>query len=118
MVMAKARVTGGDDEIVQTAIGDMASRIAERFQPHRIILFGSQARGTPNYHSDVDLLVVMENGTNKRDAAIEMREAVIDAPVAKDIVVTTPDEIERRGNLVGTVLRAALREGVTLYERP
>ena len=108
---------GGDDEIVQTAIGDMASRIAERFQPYRIILFGSQARGTPNYHSDVDLLVVMENGTDKRDAAIEIRRAVMDSPVAKDIVVTTPDEIERRGNLVGTVLRAALREGVTLYER-
>ena len=116
--MAKARVIGGDDEIVQTAIGDMVSCIAERFKPYRIILFGSQARGTPNYHSDVDLLVVMENGTNKLDAAIEIREAVIDSPVAKDIVVTTPDEIERRGNLVGTVLRTALREGVTLYERP
>ena len=118
MAMAKARVIGGDNEIVQTAIGDMASHIAERFRPHRIILFGSQARGTPNYHSDVDLLVVMEDGTDNRNVAIEMREAVMNSPVAKDIVVTTPDEIERRGNLVGTVLRAALREGVTLYERP
>ena len=118
MAVAKTRMIGGDDEVVPTAIEDMANRIAERFQPHRIILFGSQARGTPNYHSDVDLLVVMENGTNKLDAAIAIREVVIDAPVAKDIVVTTPDEIARRGNLVGTVLRTALREGVTLYERP
>ena len=117
MAVAKARMTGGDDEIVQTAIGDMVARIAERFQPRRIMLFGSQARGTPNYHSDVDLLVVMENGTDKLDAAIEIREVVIDSPVAKDIVVTTPDEIARRGNLVGTVLRAALRDGITLYER-
>ena len=117
MSVAKDRMTGGDDCIVQTAIGDMASRIAERFNPHRIILFGSQARGTPNYHSDVDLLVVMENGTDRHDAAVEIRRAVMDAPVAKDIVVTTPDEIERRGNQVGTVIRAALREGVTLYER-
>ena len=109
--MAKSRVIGGDDEIVQTAIGDMASRIVECFQPHRIMLFSSQARGTPNYHSDVDLLVVMENGTDKRHTALEIRRAVMDSPVAKDIVVTTPDEIERRGNLVGTVLRAALRRG-------
>lgn len=109
--MAKARMIGRDDEIVQTTIGDMASRIAERFQPNHIILFGSQARGTPNYHSDVDLLVVMENGTDKHHTALEIRRAVMDSPVAEDIVVTTPAEIERRGNLVGTVLRAALRRG-------
>lgn len=58
----------------------------------------------------------MEDGTDKIDASTEIREAVMDSPVAKDIVVTTPDEIARRGNLAGTVLRAALREGVTLYE--
>lgn len=111
MVMSKARMIGRDDEIVQTTIGDMASRIAERFQPHHIILFGSQARGISNYHSDVDLLVVMEDGMDKRDTAIEIRRTMIDSPVAKDIVATTPDEIERKGNLVGMVLRAALRRG-------
>jgi hypothetical protein len=37
--------------------------------------------------------------------------------VAKDVVVTTPEEIERRGHLVGSVLRPALREGKVLYER-
>ena len=77
MAVAKARMIGGDDEIVQTAIGDMVSRIAERFQPHRIILFGSQARGTPNYHSDVDLLVVMENGTDKLDAGFLLQGRVM-----------------------------------------
>jgi uncharacterized protein len=37
--------------------------------------------------------------------------------VCKDIVVTTPEEIARRGDLIGTVLRPALREGKVLYER-
>lgn len=41
MAVAKADMIGGDDEIVQAAIGDMAERIAKRFQPRRIILFGS-----------------------------------------------------------------------------
>ena len=36
---------------------------------------------------------------------------------AKDIVVTTPDEIARRGHIVGTVLRAALREGIVVHDR-
>ena len=40
-----------------------------------------------------------------------------DLPVAKDIVVTTPEEISRRGHIVGGVLCAALREGKAIYER-
>ena len=38
----------------------MVERIVARFQPARILLFGSRARGTDNRWSDVDLLVVME----------------------------------------------------------
>ena len=115
--MARVRVVGGDDETAGAVIESMAKRIAEKFRPRRIILFGSQARGTADYHSDIDLLVVMDDGTHRENAAIEMTRAVMDLPISKDIIVTTPDEIARRGNLVGTVLRPALREGVTLYER-
>ena len=107
----------GDPAATQAAISTMVERIVEGFDPFRILLFGSQARGDADKHSDVDLLVVMPDGTDKRRAAIEMRRVVRDLLVAKDIVVTTPDEIARRGNLVGTVLRPALREGKALYER-
>ena len=102
----------------QSAITTMVDRIVERFDPLRIILFGSQARGTANKHSDVDLLVVMGDGTDQRRTAIEIRRILRDMPIAKDIVVSTPDEIERRGDIIGPVLRPALREGKVLYERP
>ena len=36
---------------------------------------------------------------------------------AKDVVVTTPSEIDRRRNSVGSVLWPALREGKVLHER-
>jgi hypothetical protein len=39
-------------------------------------------------------------------------------PVCKDIVVTTPDEIAQRGDVPGSVLRPALRDGKVLYEQP
>ena len=55
--------------------------------------------------------------SNKRMAAVAIRRALADLPVCKDIVVTTPEEITRRGDLIGTVLRPALREGKVLYER-
>jgi len=101
----------------ESVIWTMVERLAEQFQPERIVLFGSLARGDAHEWSDVDLLVVMPDGTDRRAAAIAMRRALREMPLAKDIVVTTPDEIARRGNLVGTVLRPALREGTVVHER-
>lgn len=103
---------------VETIISTMVERIVGRFQPARIVLFGSYARGTAIESSDVDLLVVMGNVQDKRRAAVEIRRSLGDLPVSKDIVVTTPDEIANRGEVVGSVLHAALREGVTVYEQP
>lgn len=98
---------------------DVIERIVERFDPLRIILFGSLARGEMGYDSDIDLLVVFPNveWENKRKLAVEIRRALADVPVPIDVLVTDPDEISRRGDLVGTVLRPALREGKVLHER-
>jgi predicted nucleotidyltransferase len=101
------------DEIVQV----MVERIARQFRPLRIVLFGSRARGQAKAGSDVDLLVVLPEAMNKRQAAVEIRRVLGDLPVAKDIVVTTPEEIASRGHIVGGVLRAALLEGTVVYER-
>jgi predicted nucleotidyltransferase len=98
-------------------IATMADRIVQAFGPVRIILFGSHARGEAGRDSDVDLLVVLPRADDTRQAAVAMRRLLADMPVAKDIVVTTPQEIAARGHLVGTVLRSALRDGKVLYER-
>lgn len=93
-------------------------RIVRGFDPVRIILFGSYARGEARPGSDVDLLVVLPQVTNKRQAAIAIRRALNGVPVSKDIIVTTPEEIALRGDVIGLVLRPALREGEVVYERP
>jgi predicted nucleotidyltransferase len=100
-------------DVIQT----ITDRIVRHFHPLRIILFGSHARDDAGPESDIDLLVVLPQVANKRLAAVAIRRALADLPVCKDIVVTTPEEITRRGDLVGTVLRPALREGKVLYER-
>ncbi len=43
----------------ETFIPTMAERIVTRFQPLRIVLFGSHARDTASKWSDVDLLVIL-----------------------------------------------------------
>lgn len=95
----------------------VVERVVERFDPLRVILFGSLARGEANRHSDVDLLVVFDEIEDERQVTVEILCALKDLPISKDVVVTTSEELERRGDLVGTVFRPALREGKTLYER-
>jgi predicted nucleotidyltransferase len=100
------------------AIEDTIERIVRQFDPLRIILFGSHARGTANDASDIDLLVVVRHAPDRRKMAVEIRRTLRDMAVSKDIIVTTPDEITRRGNMVGSVLTPALREGKVVYEQP
>ena len=98
-------------------LSTMTERIVHHFHPVQIILFGSHARGDAHPQSDVDLLVVFSELVDKRKTAVDIRRALADLPVAKDILVTTPEELARHHNLVGTALRAAQREGEILYER-
>jgi predicted nucleotidyltransferase len=99
-------------------LAEAVRRIARQFDPLRIILFGSWARGDARPDSDIDLLVVLPYVENKRQVAVRIGNALSDLPASKDIIVTTPEEIVARGNIIGDVLRPALREGKVIYERP
>ncbi len=106
------------DKTTEQAIQLMVDRLVERFDPDQIILFGSQARGTAGPGSDVDLLVIMPVTGSKRARQLELRIALHDIAVPKDIILATPDEVARRRDIVGTIIRPALREGRVLYARP
>lgn len=117
LLRAAPVVPRGEPMTAGAAIQTMVDRIVREFQPLRIVLFGSHARGTAVPESDIDLLVVLPTVADKRQTTVQIRRVLGDLPVSKDIVVTTPDEIRRRGQLVGSVLRPALREGRVLYAR-
>lgn len=95
---------------------DVVASIVQRCDPLRIVVFGSLAHDKAGPDSDIDLLVVLPRVENKRKAAVEARLAV-DEPVPLDILVTDPEEIARRGHVIGTSLEAALHEGRVVYER-
>jgi len=101
----------------KTYIRQMVKRIVTQFQPDNIILFGSHARGEAGLDSDVDLLIVMPVSGSKREKAIEIAVALHDIPVAKDVIVVTPDDFQWRKDIVGTIERPAAREGKLLYAR-
>ncbi|MDE0086719.1 MAG: nucleotidyltransferase domain-containing protein [Candidatus Poribacteria bacterium] len=53
-------------------ISIMTDRIVREFDPLQIILFGSQARGDADPDSDIDLLVVFSELTDKRKTAVDI----------------------------------------------
>lgn len=102
---------------VERAIRAMVRRIVDQFDPEQVILFGSRARGDARPDSDVDLLVVMPAAGSTREKAIEIRVALHDIPVPKDVAVATPESFAWRKNVVGTVEWPAAHEGKVLHGR-
>ena len=96
------------------AIRRFARRIAERFQPDKIILFGSYAYGKPHEESDVDLLVIMRT-KNAIDQSIRIKTA-FKRLFSLDLIVRTPWQIERGLKDDNWFLREIMERGKVLYE--
>ena len=99
----------------ESAILRMAEIIVERFSPMSVMLFGSRARGDADGHSDADLFVIMPEGTDVDSAYLDIRAALRHSPVAKDILVNTPETFAKYAVLPGTVQREVVRKGMLLY---
>lgn len=102
-------------DIPRSAIRRFARQVAERFGPNKIILFGSQAYGTPHEDSDVDILVVMP-ARNELDQAVRIRLAV-DHPFPLDLLVRTPRNLAWRLAEGDSFLREIVSKGKILYEK-
>ena len=97
---------------------ETAMRIAKRFAPERVVLFGSHARGDADEGSDVDLMVLFPEVENPRARAAEIYADRSGCGFAKDIVVSTVGRFERYRNVPNTIYWPASREGRVLYQRP
>ena len=96
-------------------LDDVIRRIVAVAQPERIVLFGSAARGEMGRHSDVDLLVV-KRGAHRRNLAGRIYRDLYGVGAAVDVVVVTPEDVERYGNSHALVIKPALDEGRVVYE--
>jgi predicted nucleotidyltransferase len=104
--------------IPMRAIRAVAERIAEKFQPEKIILFGSYACGRPKPESDVDLLVIMNTSLRPRQQRLEISRALSPRPFPMDIIVRTPAELKERIAMGDVFLREIITRGMVIYERP
>lgn len=99
----------------QEVLDDIVQRIVRIAAPERVVLFGSTARGDTNADSDFDLLVVKAGQYRRRRFAKEIYKGMIGAGHAVDIIVVTPEDIERYRDADALVIAPALREGRVIY---
>ena len=98
-------------------LDEATRRLVTHFQPERIILFGSQARGDADDRSDADFLVVTRFTGKRRSLMLAMDRVLRGLDLARDIIVLTPEEYERDREIPGIIARPAAQEGKCLYER-
>ncbi|MBL7161811.1 MAG: nucleotidyltransferase domain-containing protein [Anaerolineales bacterium] len=106
-----------DQSVPMDVIKDIARLIAEKFDPDKIILFGSYAYGNPEPWSDVDLLVVMDTPKDDIEAALEIYHALPPRSFGMDVLVRSEAEIDRRIAIDDWFLEEITTQGKVLYAR-
>lgn len=82
-------------EVTNRKIQEITQKIVAKFQPEKVILFGSWAWGKPGLDSDVDLFIIKETD-NTRDTARRIDRLIFPRPFPLDFIVYTPEQVERR----------------------
>jgi len=106
---------GAGSRATDAVIREAVAWIVREVHPLQIILFGSAARGDQNSQSDVDLLVVMPDGTHKRQTAQRLYRKLRGLAVPVDVLVTTQADLDRHRDNPGLIYRTILQEGRTLH---
>ncbi len=87
------------------------------FDPVRVILFGSVARGDDGPDSDIDLLVVLPTiDRGRRHEVMKAMHQAISVPLEVQVFPTDPEEFDRRRDVIGSFMYWPAREGKVVYE--
>ena len=108
-----------DSELHQDPLlAEIVRRLVAAYQPERIYLFGSKARGDAGPDSDYDLLVVAPDDAppERRDSKLAYEVLwALSRPAAADVIVWEKSRFERRSRVVCSLPATVLREGRLLY---
>jgi uncharacterized protein len=102
-------------DVPMAVIRRFAREVSERFQPEKIILFGSHAYGEPHADSDVDILVVAP-ARSEIGQAVRIDRAT-DPMFPLDLIVCTPTNLAWRLKEGDSFLRDIMARGKVLYEK-
>lgn len=103
-------------------LAQMVKAVVAVVKPRRVVLFGSYARGTANVGSDVDFLIVEDEGfglgRSRRKEAAKVWRALAKFGLPVDVLMYSADEVAEWSQSPNHVIARALEEGQVVYERP
>ena len=102
-------------KLTGTDIQQIATDIAESLHPLQVLLFGSYAEGTATDESDLDLLIVMQSSEPRYKRTASVRKLFWPPKAPMDILVYTPEEVEKWNGVPNHVLTNAYKTGKVLY---
>ncbi|MCL5270893.1 MAG: nucleotidyltransferase domain-containing protein [bacterium] len=97
-------------------IRELGLQIGREFQPDKVLLFGSHARGDAGPDSDIDFFVIIPCRDKSVHKAVEIRLS-LDHSIPIDVLVRTPEEVDKRLAMGDTFIQGILDQGIVLYER-
>ena len=103
--------------INENEIKQIAIRIGIAANAERVVLFGSHARGEANENSDVDLMIIANSDLPRFKRSRKLYTLVKPYPFSMDLLVYTPQEVEKAKRSPVTFVSMILKEGKTLYVR-
>lgn len=96
-------------------LDELLGQIIQIAEPLQIILFGSAARGDMRVDSDLDILIVVAEGTHRRRMTKELYSRISGISAPFDLVVVTPSILEKNRDNIGLIYHRILREGKEIY---
>jgi predicted nucleotidyltransferase len=100
---------------ITTEIENIVEQIIQKYDPLKIILFGSAGRGEYDKVNDLDFLIIKQDVPSYGLARMRELDELIDRNMAADMLVYRPDEFEERIKLGDPFIKAILKEGKVLY---
>ncbi len=106
----------GTSKISDQKLAEIVRRLVEAYQPDRIYLFGSRARGDVTPDSDYDLMVVVPDAAPPEHRGSRLAyETLWGTGTAGDILVWTRDSFDSRLHLRASLPATVVREGILLH---
>ena len=101
------------NEEIRPILSEIIEKLKNEYNPIKVILFGSHAYGTPTKDSDLDILVVKDNGSG----FIYGHKLIDDFTIPVQIIFISGEEFQETKDVIGGIAFPASKYGMVVYEK-
>ena len=97
------------------SLDSLMKQVIQICDPLKIYLFGSHARGTNNENSDIDLLIVLSDDSDRKSTIKKLYNTINNIQISYDLLVVNDSVLEKHKKNIGLIYATILKEGKVIY---